>query len=131
MALRKKQKLEIERIIKERRSKIAAELQQDVEKVREEQYPELAGTPATDIGDQASADLLSDLDNAELSRDLRELRELDAALARLGERKYGTCADCGGEIGFARLSAYPTAVRCFECQRVHEKTFAHPSEAKL
>jgi len=64
MALRKKQKLEIERIIKERRAKIAAELQHDVEKAREEQYPELAGAPVTDTGDQASADLLSDLDNS-------------------------------------------------------------------
>ncbi|MBI1989828.1 MAG: TraR/DksA C4-type zinc finger protein [Betaproteobacteria bacterium] len=131
MALRKKQKLEIERIIKERRAKIAAELQHDVEKAREEQYPELAGAPVTDTGDQASADLLSDLDNAELSRDLLELRELDAALARVAGRKYGTCVDCGGDIGFERLSASPTAVRCFHCQRVHEKTFFHPSEPKL
>jgi len=131
MALRKKQKLEMERLIKERRAAIAAELQRDVEKAREEQYGELGGAPASDTGDQASADLLSDLDNAELSRDLDELRALDAALARLMGRKYGTCVDCGGEIAFERLTAQPAALRCFDCQRVHEKTFAHPSQAKL
>ncbi|MGZ5137399.1 MAG: TraR/DksA family transcriptional regulator [Burkholderiales bacterium] len=131
MALRKKQKVEIERIVKERRAKLAAELQQDVEKTRTEQYAELAGAPATDIGDQASADLLADLDNAELSRDLLELRELDAALARLAGSAYGSCVDCSGDIGFERLSVQPTALRCFDCQRVHEKTFVHPSEAKL
>lgn len=130
MALRKKQKLEMERLIKERRAAIAAVLQ-DVEKAREEQYAELGGTPASDTGDQASTDLLSDLDNAELSRDLDELRALDAALARLTGRKYGICVDCGGEIAFERLTVHPAALRCFDCQRVHEKTFAHPSRAKL
>lgn len=131
MPLTSEQKVEIDRIIKERRAKVAAELQQDVEKAREEQYPDLTGGAGIDTGDQASADLLSDIDNAELSRDLRELRELDAALERLAASNYGTCVTCGGEIDFERLSAYPTAVRCFDCQRVHEKTFAHPSEPKL
>jgi len=130
MVLTKKQKLEIELIIEKRRAKVAAELQQDVDKSRDEQYSELADGPA-DSGDQASADLISDLATAELSRDLHELRDLDAARARLAEHTYGTCVDCQGEIEFERLSAYPTAVRCFDCQRVHEKAFAHPSEAKL
>jgi hypothetical protein len=40
MTLGKKQKLEIERLIKERRATIAAELHRDVEKAREEQYAE-------------------------------------------------------------------------------------------
>jgi RNA polymerase-binding transcription factor DksA len=131
VTLTKKQKLDLERIIKERRAKIAAELELDVAKVREEPYAALGGAPAADTGDEASADLLSDLDHAELSRDLMELRALDAALARLIGRKYGACLDCGGDIGFERLGAHPAAVRCFDCQRVHERTFAHPSEAKL
>ncbi len=131
MALTKSQKLEIEAIIKQRHTKIAAELQQDVEKAREEPYAELGGTPPSDTGDRASADLLSDLENAELSRDLLELRALDAALARLAEPEFGVCLDCGAEIAFERLCASPAAVRCFECQRLHEKTFAHPSEPTL
>jgi RNA polymerase-binding transcription factor DksA len=131
MTLSAKQKIGIEGIIKERRAKLAAEVRSDVEKSRKEQYSELGGWPAADTGDEASADLLSDLDSAELSRDLRELRELDAALERLAKGTYGTCVDCHGEIDFERLRAWPAAVRCFDCQRVHEKTFAHPSEAKL
>ena len=131
MPLRKKQRVEIERLMRERRAKVAAELQKDVEKVRGEQYCELAGSPATDTAECATADLLSDLDNAELSRDLIELRELDAALARLAEHDYGACFDCGADIGYARLSAQPTATRCLDCQRVHEKTYMHPSESKL
>jgi len=131
MPLSKKQKLDIRRVIIQRRAKIAAELQQDIEKSRNQQYLAIAGEPASDIGDQASADMLSDLDNAELSRDMHELRELDVALARLAGNRYGACLDCAGEIEFERLLAAPTAIRCFDCQRVHEKTFAHPSESTL
>jgi len=36
---------------------------------------------------------------------------------------FGDCPDWGGEIGFARLLAYPTAQRCTPCQDRHEKTF--------
>ena len=130
MALSLEESGEFERLIKERRTKLAAELEEDVERTREEDYGVLAG-PVTDTGDQASADLLSDLDNAEVSRDLRMLRELNAALARLAEGSYGSCIDCGAEIGLQRLRAYPAALRCLDCQRVHEKTYAHPGESRL
>jgi RNA polymerase-binding transcription factor len=130
MALSPEQKAEFERLIRDRRAKLAAELQEDVERSREEEYADLAG-PVTDAGDQASADLLADLDNAEVSRDVRMLRELDAALARLADGSYGTCAECGGEIALERLRAYPTALRCVDCQRVYEKTHTHPPEPKL
>ena len=130
MALSLEQSGEFERVIKERRAKLAAELEEDVERTREEEYGDLAG-PVTDTGDQASADLLSDLDNAEVSRDLRMLRELNAALARLADGSYGSCIDCGAEIGLERLRAYPAAPRCLDCQRVHEKTYAHPGESRL
>ena len=131
MALGRHQKLEIERVIKERRATIASDLEKDVEKCRQEPYAELRGTPASDIGDEASADLLSDLEQAELSRDADELQALDAALARLSGGNYGTCIDCGEGIAFERLVAHPAALRCFDCQRIREKTFAQPSRAKL
>jgi DnaK suppressor protein len=130
MPLSPELKAEFERLIGERRAALAAELHEDVERSREEDYANLAG-PVTDSGDQASADLLADLDNAEVSRDLRRLRELDAALARLEDGSFGSCAECGGEIGLERLRAYPTALRCVDCQRVYEKTHSHPAEPKL
>ncbi|HVB47218.1 MAG TPA: TraR/DksA family transcriptional regulator [Burkholderiales bacterium] len=130
MALSREQGIEFERLLKERRAKLAAELEEDVVRTRQEDYGALAG-PVTDTGDQASADLLSDLDNAEVSRDLRMLRELNAALERLAEGSYGSCIDCGAEIGLERLRAYPAALRCVDCQRVHEKTYAHPGESRL
>ena len=130
MALTRNQIDEFERLIKERRQQLVTELLEDVARARDESYADVAGS-VTDLGDEALADLLSDLDNAEVARDMREIRALDAALARVADGSYGDCADCGGDIGVERLRAYPTAERCIRCQEVHEKTFAHPGEPRL
>jgi DnaK suppressor protein len=130
MGLSEKQ-LDMQRqAIERRRFALAEELRGDAARSREESYGALAG-PVTDTADEAVADLLADLDNAELSRDLAELRALEAARARLAQGSYGVCANCGDDIPFERLSAEPAALRCIACQRVHEKTFARPREAKL
>ena len=44
-----------------------------------------------------------------------QLREIEAALRRLDDGAYGTCARCGGPIGDARLEARPTATLCIGC----------------
>ncbi|HMA87940.1 MAG TPA: TraR/DksA family transcriptional regulator [Burkholderiales bacterium] len=130
MELTEKQKQEFRKLVRTRREQLVSELREDVARSRDESFAGVAG-PVTDLGDEALADLLADLDNAEVSRDLREIRALDAALARLDDGSYGDCVDCGGEIGLERLRAYPTAERCIRCQEVHEKTFAHPGEPRL
>lgn len=45
----------------------------------------------------------------------RSLEEIDEALARIGDGTYGTCANCGKEIGEARLEFRPSSVYCVEC----------------
>lgn len=117
-------------MIDERHEALESEIHRDAARSRDEPYGLLAGE-VTDAGDEATADLISDLENAELSRDLQELRALVTALERLAGGSYGSCADCGGEIAFERLLAQLTALRCFDCQRVHERTHAHAAEPKL
>jgi DnaK suppressor protein len=130
MTLTSPQMQTLRRGIAARMRALADELHGDAERAREESYGALAG-PVTDEADASVADMLSDVDNAELSRDLAELRGLEAARARMDKGSYGTCAECGEDIPFERLSAEPGALRCIACQRVHEKTFAHPKEPKL
>jgi len=74
-------------------------------------------------GDQASADLIADVGEAEMTRDLDELCALEAALKRVEDGTYGLCGDCGEEIPFARLRAQPGARRCLACQAHHEKIY--------
>lgn len=44
------------------------------------------------------------------------LDDVDTALARLAEGSYGTCADCGKEIGAERLEFRPESILCVECK---------------
>jgi RNA polymerase-binding transcription factor DksA len=44
-----------------------------------------------------------------------EVRGIRAALRRMDEGTYGTCANCGAEIPAARLEALPTATLCINC----------------
>lgn len=49
-----------------------------------------------------------------------ELGDIDAALERIRAGTYGICTDCSVSIPPARLSAYPTAKRCIDCQSLSE-----------
>ncbi|TDD73389.1 molecular chaperone DnaK [Actinomadura darangshiensis] len=46
-----------------------------------------------------------------------KLKEIDAALARLGDGTYGLCADCRKPIPAGRLEILPYARRCVGCQQ--------------
>ncbi|MGC2518015.1 MAG: TraR/DksA C4-type zinc finger protein [Burkholderiales bacterium] len=130
MDLTRKQLDELQHSIQERHESLMAEIREEVARSRDETHADVVG-PVTDAGDESIADLVADLDNAEVSRDLQEVRELEAAQARIAAGTYGTCAACGAGIDFERLRATPAAIRCVDCQRVHDKTYAHASEPKL
>ena len=130
MTLTTEERHRFENLINSRRDALEAEIRTEVARNRDRTYGEVAGS-APDPGDESLADLIVDLDNAEVARDVGELRELEAALARIGDGAYGDCIDCGREIGLERLKALPTARRCIDCQSVHEKTFVQPERPQL
>jgi len=130
MALTPQQLQELRKRILDRRRQLAVELRGDAERSREEPYGTLAGA-THDSGDESVADLLADLDQAELSRDLAELRDLEAARLRLDGGSFNVCADCRAEIGYERLRANPGATRCVTCQTRYEKTHAGPGAPRL
>jgi RNA polymerase-binding transcription factor len=47
--------------------------------------------------------------------DTTEIRQIEAALERISEGTYGTCARCGEPIDPRRLKALPTAATCISC----------------
>lgn len=47
----------------------------------------------------------------------REIEEIDAALCRVAEGRYGTCFGCGREIAIARLQVLPATRFCLRCAR--------------
>jgi DnaK suppressor protein len=47
----------------------------------------------------------------------QHLEAIDAALVRLDDGTFGTCASCGKAIAAERLEALPWAALCIDCQR--------------
>ena len=130
MPLTREQLQELKGALTKRRAFLEAEAHADAAKAREEVYSQTTG-PVADTGDEAIADLISDVENAELSRDLQELREIESALARMAGGGYGTCIDCRAEIELGRLRSEPTASRCFACQSAYEAKFVQPGKPTL
>jgi DnaK suppressor protein len=85
-----------------------------------ETHADIAGRVA-DLEDQSLADLLVDVNLAEVARDLQEVRAIERALKRLALGTYGVCVSCGQPIERERLEAHPTANRCAACQRAYER----------
>lgn len=57
-------------------------------------------------------------------REITQLADIDAALARIDAGTFGECTDCGQAIDDARLRARPEAARCMPCQERAEQQHA-------
>jgi DnaK suppressor protein len=131
MSLSRSQVTELAEQLDRRSESLLEEVRDEVEHSENQQYIELIGRVPPDVGDQSVADALADLNLTIIDRHVQELRDIDAAKLRVGEGSFGVCIDCGGDIGFERLRAYPTAKRCRPCQEHREKTYAHQGTPSL
>jgi RNA polymerase-binding protein DksA len=124
------QRDELERRLTSRRQTLRAEVQRELANSDD---PRIAGfmneLAATE--DWVLADILADLDIATVTRDISELTDVEAALARIEDGSYGTCVDCGEAIGWPRLNAQPTAQRCITCQEKLEVKTGRPGHPTL
>ncbi|MGE5168875.1 MAG: TraR/DksA family transcriptional regulator [Rudaea sp.] len=131
MALTNPQRARLGRRLDERQRVLLAEIGDELDQTDNREYAKLIGALPGDAGDQSVADALADLNIAIADRHMEELRDVEAAKARMREGSYGTCIDCGGDIAYERLLAYPTAKRCIRCQERREKTYAHEGTPTL
>ncbi len=87
-------------------------------------------------GQDASGDLsnvpihMADVGTDNYERDLtigliqngeEELKAIDNALERIGNKTFGACDECGKKISKARLAALPYVHSCIDCQRLEEQ----------
>lgn len=115
-----KQISELKQRLTERSQALLEEIRQELLKSDDEQYIQIAGR-VHDAEEESIADLLVDVNLAIIDLHINEIRDIEAALLRIAGDTYGICIDCDGEIGYERLQAYPTAKRCYTCQRLHEQ----------
>lgn len=122
--MKKKQLQHLEKRLLEERNRVMKELGQ-----YDEQF---SGTLQSSDGDLSSysfhmADQGTDAMEREkqflfASKEGRYLWHVNEALRRLyfSPEKFGTCHECGEEIGFERLDALPHARLCIKCKAKEE-----------
>lgn len=109
----------LKQLLDKREQELRADLHREVNE--KDEYLDVA-TEAPDPGDSSFANLSVDLGNAAVTRDLTELRAVEAARQRMENGIYGDCVNCGTEIPYERLKVQPIAERCAPCQALYEKT---------
>lgn len=121
---------ELARRMEERKAALLDEIRRGLARSGDERYAAQVAE-AGDAGDASVAELLRHVTEAEVRRDVLEVRDIVAAEGRMAAGRYGMCVDCGVSIDHARLSAYPTAKRCLRCQEAREKTGRYGPRPRL
>lgn len=106
--------------LQEERTSLRAELRTELLRSEQEAPAQVAGE-VHDSGDESMADMLSDVNTQLMGQLIRQIREVEAAIQRVHGPEYGICEDCGDEIPYARLQAYPASRRCVTHQELYEK----------
>ncbi len=114
----------------QRASELRGQIAEMTGRAEDEPFRAIAGEVGNS-GDESTASSLIDTERAEISRDVGELRAIEAALTRIDSGKYGLCLDCEERIDSTRLDAQPTALRCVPCQTRFEKSHAGTRGASL
>ncbi|MGD9788511.1 MAG: TraR/DksA family transcriptional regulator [Sulfuricellaceae bacterium] len=121
------QAAQLKKQLQQQKAALWEDIRAELERSGNQKFADLAGE-VRDPGEESVAAMLVDIDAAIVDRQVREIRDIEDALARIADGVYGACTDCGADIGVDRLLAYPTALRCIRCQDQHEKT--HGGEGK-
>jgi len=109
----------LKKMLMERRQTVLKEIEASIgHRLSDEQQQRVDAIP--DVGDQALLDSERAREISIMEMRNRVRQQIDEALVRLGEGKYGLCSDCGVEISEKRLKAVPFARRCVACQEKQE-----------
>jgi RNA polymerase-binding protein DksA len=109
---------------------LLGEVREELENSGDQHRIDLLNSEPGDTGDESLANALADFNMERLNRHIQGLRDIEAALQRVKDGVYGVCIDCGDDVVFPRLQAYPTAKRCIVCQEKREREYAqegHPT----
>jgi DnaK suppressor protein len=109
--------------LQERFQQLREGVQEEVERSDREHFTDVAGE-VHDPEEASVAHLVIDVDLANIDRHVNEIRDIEAALLRIGRGEFGICIDCDQPIPLARLEANPTALRCIACQTDYERAEA-------
>jgi DnaK suppressor protein len=84
----------------------------------------LRSLPEQSVGDEVDAAIAteqSELRSQMASFESRELAQIESALERIRQGRYGRCDNCDKAIAPMRLKALPYATECINCARTGER----------
>jgi DnaK suppressor protein len=105
---------ELEMLLRAKRAELTEDYKRCLSVLQDPTSVDLDNGEVADYEDRTEAAMVAD-------HLLREIRDIDEALARLARGEYGVCASCGHRIPTSRLAANPTAQRCVGCQATAER----------
>ncbi len=115
-ALAQTEILELKARLLARREGLRAELL--AEHNQEEEEP---GHEVRHGGEEYFDKLVKDVGSEISDLRIREVRDVNAALQRIANGRYGICLHCDEPIGYERLQAFPVAKLCFDCKEDDER----------
>jgi DnaK suppressor protein len=110
---------ELRELLEDRRREILEQVRHKIRHVRA-YHGRGSLDEVRDSVETSDALIQEDLDLALLQLKSETLEKIENALARLDERTYGYCFECGEEIARQRLASLPFAVRCTRCEEGRE-----------
>lgn len=119
-SLTQEQIRELDTKLRQRLVELRADVRAALERSEYESYQVIAGD-VPDMEDAAFARMVRALELVDIERDAAEIDDIDAALGRIDAGHYGRCVDCGDPVALERLRAYPSAKRCYDCQKQIER----------
>lgn len=129
--LMKSQLAQLEKKLNEDHQVLLREVREELENSGNQHRIDLLNSEPGDSGDESLANALADFNLTRLDRHIDDMRDIEAAFLRIKNGEYGVCLDCGDDIGFQRLMAYPTAKRCIVCQEKREREYAQQGHPKM
>ena len=122
---------QLTRKLNENYQALLREVREELENSGNQHRIDLLNNEPGDTGDESLANALADFNLTILDRHIDAMRDIEAALQRVKNGELGVCAECGDDVGFPRLMAYPTAKRCIVCQETREKRYAQEGRPKM
>jgi DnaK suppressor protein len=107
---------ELERFLRDELDRIQGSLRAVVSESRTTET-----TSLTDMSVHAAETLHTEIQVTLMDRRTQQATQIQDALARLADGRYGFCQECDEFIGVPRLRALPFAQRCRDCQGQAER----------
>jgi RNA polymerase-binding transcription factor DksA len=120
MSLTRSQSNALKQLLDDRAVELEEKIRGTLPKPADETTLERTGL-AQDEVDDATTSAEEHLNHTMHRHYVNEMRQIEIARERASSGLLDCCADCGEVIDYERLRAHPLAVRCLECQELHER----------